>query len=122
VSIAGEQTTVRLQGGRNNMEENDMEQLKERLCGRRLLFPLGQVVITRQAAAILLPDDVNKALSRHAQGDWGDVDAEDRISNEQALVEDTRLLSVYHATAGQKFWIITECDRSVTTILLPDDY
>jgi hypothetical protein len=104
------------------MEENDMEQLKERLCGRRLLFPLGQVVITRQAAGTLLPVDVMDALSRHVQGDWGDVADEDRISNEQALVEDTRLLSVYRATTGQKFWIITEWDRSVTTILLPDDY
>ena len=47
---------------------------------------------------------------------------EDRISNELALVEDTRLLSAYHATTGQKLWIITEHDRSITTILLPEDY
>ena len=99
-----------------------MEQLKDRLCGRRVLFPLGQVVITRNAAAKLLPMDVMDALCRHAQGDWGDVGEEDRISNELALVEDTRLLSVYHATTGQKFWIITEHDRSITTILLPEDY
>ena len=99
-----------------------MEQLKDRLCGRRVLFPLGQVVITRNAVTELLPVDVMNALNRHARGDWGDVCEEDGISNELALVEDTRLFSVYHATAGQKFWIITEHDRSITTILLPEDY
>ena len=99
-----------------------MEQLKDRLCGRRVLFLLGQVVITQNAAAKLLPVDVMDALSRHAQGDWGDVDEEDRISNELALVEDTRLLSVYHATTGQKIWVITEHDRSITTVFLPEDY
>ena len=104
------------------MEENNMTQQKDRLCGRRVLFPLGQVVMTRNAASELLPVDVMDALSRHAQGDWGDVDNEDAVSNEQALVEDTRLLSVYHASTGQKFWIITEHDRSLTTILLPEDY
>jgi hypothetical protein len=99
-----------------------MEQQKNRLCGRRVLFPLGKVVITRNAAAELPPTDVMNALNRHAQGDWGEVGEEDRISNELALVEDTRLLSVYHATTGQKLWIITEHDRSITTILLPEDY
>ena len=99
-----------------------MEQQKDRLCGRRVLFPLGKVVITRNAAAELLPVDVMDALNRHARGDWGDVDKEDGVSNERALVEDTRLLSVYHASTDQKFWIITEHDRSVTTILLPEDY
>jgi len=101
---------------------NDMDQLKDRLCGRRLLFSLGRVIITQNAADELPPVDVMNGLSRHAQGDWGDLDAEDRLSNEQALVDDTRLLSVYQATTGRKFWIITEWDRSATTILLPEDY
>ena len=102
--------------------KNVMEQLKDRLCGRRVLFPLGKVVITLNARAQLLLPDVLDALTRHAQGDWGEVDQEDRVSNELALVEDAGLRSVYHATAGQKFWIITEHDRSMTTILLPEDY
>jgi hypothetical protein len=103
------------------MEENAMEQLKDRLCGRRVLFPLGKVVITRNAALELSPIDVMDALNRHAQGDWGDVCEEDGISNELALVEDTRLFSAYRDTTGQKFWIITEHDRSITTNLLPED-
>ena len=73
-----------------------------------VLFPLGQVVITRNAASELLPVDVMDALSRHARGrDWGDVDNEDAVSERATLVEDTRLLSVYHASTGQKLWIIT---------------
>ena len=99
-----------------------MEQLKDRLCGRRVLFSLGMVVITRKAEAQLLPLDVMDALNRHAQGDWGDLEEEDRLSNERALVKDNRLLSAYHAANGDKFWIITEWDRSVTTILMPEDY
>jgi hypothetical protein len=99
-----------------------MEKRKERHCGRRVLFSLGKVFITANAATELIPGDVRQALWRHAQGDWGDVDKEDRISNERALVEDTRVLSAYHATTGQKFWIITEYDRSMTTVLLPQDY
>lgn len=102
--------------------KTNMEQPKDRFCGRRVLFPLGEIVITRNAAEKLLSIDVADALFRHAQGDWGDVCEEDRLSNEHALVEESRLFSAYHATAGQKFWIITEHDRSVTTILLPEDY
>ncbi len=58
----------------------------------------------------------------HIVGDWGDVDEHDRAQNERALQEGTRLLSVYRSTGGVKFWIITEADRSVTTVLLPEDY
>lgn len=70
-----------------------------------------------------LPEaDVLAALRRHAAGDWGDVDEHDRQENELSLKEGFRLLSVYHATDGTKFWIITEADRSATTILLSEDY
>ena len=61
-------------------------------------------------------------IQRHQAGDWGDVDSHDRQANDRALIEGTRLLSVYHATKGIKFLLITEADRSVTTVLLPDDY
>ena len=61
-------------------------------------------------------------LQRHVAGDWGEVCAEDKQSNDHALVEGTRILSAYRAADGTKFWIITEADRSVTTVLLPEDY
>jgi len=85
-------------------------------------FPLGQTVITRNALSTLHPEDVPIALGRHAVGDWGDVCDEDRRENELSLAKGFRLLSVYCDRAGVKFWIITEADRSATTVLLPEDY
>jgi hypothetical protein len=61
-------------------------------------------------------------LARHAGGDWGDCGDEDWEANEQALLHDMRLLSVYLDREGRKFWIITEASRTATTILLPEDY
>lgn len=84
-------------------------------------FPLGQIVITANANSLLDPADVQQGLSRHAQGDWGDVCPEDRKENELSLKEGFRLLSVYRSK-NEPFWIITEADRSVTTVLLPSDY
>lgn len=86
------------------------------------LFPLGQLLITAAANATLAPEDVYDGLIRHANGEWGDLDDEDRQSNEDALRTGQRLLSAYRDRNGVKFWIITEWDRSVTTVLLPDDY
>ena len=60
-------------------------------------------------------------LSRHASGDWGELDAHDRRENEISLKHGWRVLSSY-PVAEKKVWIITEADRSVTTILLPEDY
>jgi hypothetical protein len=85
-------------------------------------FPLGQVVITANAQVTISPDDVRRALARHATGDWGDVCKDDRQENELSLKQGFRLLSAYSAADGTKFWIITEADRSVTTVLLPEDY
>ncbi len=85
-------------------------------------FPPGQIVITRNALNSLEQTDVDAGLARHLRGDWGDVDEEDRRTNDQSLKHGARLLSVYHAANGTKFWIITEADRSATTILLPSDY
>lgn len=84
-------------------------------------FPLGQVVMTANAASQLPPLDVAQALSRHASGDWGEVPEADREENELSLTEGYRLMSVYRA-GETVFWIITEADRSVTTVLMPDDY
>lgn len=85
-------------------------------------FSLGQVVITPSARDELHPDDVAQSLVRHARGDWGDCGKADAAENELSLREGFRLFSVYHDRSGTKFWIITEADRKVTTILLPEDY
>ncbi|RYD61937.1 MAG: hypothetical protein EOP84_35125 [Verrucomicrobiaceae bacterium] len=85
-------------------------------------FPLGQVVATANAARVLPREEILAALNRHMCADWGDVGKDDWRANDQDLVAGGRLLSVYRTTAGTKFWIITEADRSVTTVLLPEDY
>ncbi len=61
-------------------------------------------------------------LTRHQTGDWGDLDDEDKEANAYALREGERILSVYHTESGIKTYVITERDRSVTTLLLPEDY
>ncbi len=85
-------------------------------------FPLGSTVITHTALAVLTAEDVSLAIERHASGDWGDLDDEDRAENERSLRDACRLFSVYHSASGVKFYVITEHDRSVTTVLLPEDY
>jgi hypothetical protein len=85
-------------------------------------FSPGEIVTTANAWDQISRDDIAKGLSRHLCGDWGEVCDDDWDLNEDALISENRLHSVYTAANGVKFWIITECDRSVTTILLPDDY
>jgi hypothetical protein len=79
-------------------------------------------VSTANALSQLTIEDILTGIQRHQAGDWGNVCEYDREANNRALIEGTRLLSVYHASNGMKFWIITEADRSVTTVLLPEDY
>ena len=85
-------------------------------------FDLGRIVMTRDALASLTLKDVNTALRRHRACDWGDVDPEDQVENDFSLTRRLRLISVYYAEDATKFWIITEADRSATTILLPEEY
>ena len=85
-------------------------------------FELGRTVITTHARDCLDPEDVLAALIRHSQGDWGDVCQADAEENELSLENGFRLLSAYEDRNGTKFWIITEADRSATTVLLPEDY
>ena len=89
---------------------------------RKAHFDLGRVVITANAMRQLDDYSVGEGLRRHSQGDWGDLGDEDRQANDRALGEGTRLLSAYKSKAGKKFWIISEADRSATTVLLPEDY
>ena len=98
--------------------------------GRLRLFPLGQIVATPGALAELskhMQDSFEaycgQFLERHASGDWGEaLDEEDRAANDRAVQEGTRILSAYRLPDGGKLWLITEWDRSVTTILLPAEY
>lgn len=85
-------------------------------------FHPGRVDITVAAWDELVYADVIHALMRHLNGDWGELSEGDRQTNEKALREDDRLFSSYRDRQGVKFWIITEWDRSYTTILLPSDY
>jgi len=61
-------------------------------------------------------------IGRHLYGDWGEVCADDQQANEEALEQRLRLLSAYRTKTGVKLWVITEADRSVTTVLLPSEY
>lgn len=84
------------------------------------LFNLGYVVMTPGAAALEV--DLIPFLIRHAIGDWGDLDAFDKQQNDLAVKQGLRILSAYNTEGGARFWIITEGDRSATTILLPAEY
>lgn len=86
------------------------------------LFPLGSVVITATANECLNQTEVQSAIRRHINGDWGNLDSDDANANESALNHGGRILSSYISSDETKFWIITEADRSSTTILLPEDY
>jgi hypothetical protein len=85
-------------------------------------FPLGQVVATPAALKLVPPDLLQHWLQRHQTGDWGAVCPEDWAANDRDLIEGNRLLSAYLTPDGTKVWIITEWDRSVTTVLLPEEY
>ena len=95
-------------------------------------FNTGQIVASRGVFDLACenPDFaqfIQKSLNRHVKGDWGDVDGDDKQSNDQALKQGTRLLSAYNddrfpQNGVATIWIITEADRSVTTILFPDEY
>jgi hypothetical protein len=85
-------------------------------------FHLGQIVATAGAMAKISPDEIQAALVRHHSGDWGELDEHDRNENELGLVHSLRLFSVYRTNTGVRFYIVTEHDRSITTILLPQEY
>jgi hypothetical protein len=88
------------------------------------LFPAGQIVATPGALALL--EQANKSplefLSRHLRGDWGDLCPDDKTENELSFKHGFPLMSSYQVTDTEKLWIITEADRSVTTLLLPTEY
>jgi hypothetical protein len=86
-------------------------------------FLLGQIVATPGALELFDKDRLRIAefIVRHVNGDWGNVDKEDARENDLAIEDELRILSSYKFN-DTEFWIITEADRSVTTVLLPDEY
>lgn len=93
-----------------------------------MLFQLGNVYSTRGIADLKetiggFEGFVIDCIYRHSQGDWGELCAEDKEYNNEAVKSGNRLLSAYvHTPTGTKVWVITEADRSATTVLLPDEY
>ena len=87
-------------------------------------FSLGQVVATPGALRALQEAEQSPTafLDRHVAGDWGELGDEDKQANERALREGLRILSAYTTSAGVTLWVITEADRSATTMLLPNEY
>ena len=87
-------------------------------------FNLGHVVATPGALEVLRDGGITPLdlLGRHARGDWGDMNPEDLQANEQALGNGSRIFFVYKLAGGEKIWIITEADRSLSCALLPEDY
>lgn len=92
--------------------------------GSQPLFALGSVYATPGALAALASRSLEPAafLARHVTGDWGVLDENDTTENQFALEHGTRILSSYPLDDGENLWIITEADRSSTTLLLPDEY
>jgi len=88
------------------------------------MFPLGQIVATPGALAALerAKQPPTCYLARHAIGDWSELEPTDIAENLYSLIHGFRLLSSYLTNAGEKLWIITEADRSATTLLLPEEY
>ena len=102
--------------------------MEQKQTGSKLLsielgrFKLGKLFITPGARDAVSIEEVETLLQRHASCDWGDCCEEDWDSNVTALYEGTRIFSVYTANGGEKVWMITEADRSSTTLLLPMEY
>ncbi len=90
----------------------------------RPLFPLGRVVATVGALATIRDAGQNprEFIRRHVCGDWGELDSEDKKANDEALEHGLRIFSAYRADDAAKIWVITEADRSATTVLLPEEY
>ena len=91
---------------------------------KKALFPLGMVVLTPGADAVLVAAGViaREIIERHQSGDWGELMPDDCSVNDDAVRYGDRILSAYKLGKGRRLWVITEADRSVTTLLLPSEY
>jgi len=86
-----------------------------------MVMELGIICVTRKAAAELDRFQANDALTRHMTGDWGELDGEDRNTNDEALERGFPVVSSYLNRDLRRFLVITEADRCATTILLPEE-
>lgn len=101
-----------------------LDEMNERAERAAVRFSLGRTVATPGAleaiaAAAQTPDEF---LRRHVTGDWGDMSDDDKRENEFSVDKRLRIFSAYHTNQGEKIWVITEADRSATTLLLPSEY
>lgn len=92
------------------------------VAGSGPLFDAGRIATAPAAQAALTREDVQAALARHVQGDWGILDAQNRRQNVRALAAGLPLQSVYELKSGTIVWVVTEADRSLTNVLLAEDY
>lgn len=84
-------------------------------------FPLGELSMTQQIAEDLTGSQIISLLLWHSQGDWGEVPPEDAQANEWSSENEARIISSYTVNE-QSVWVITEADRSVTTVLYSSEY
>lgn len=102
--------------------ENFEREKRERAESRTgPLFELGRIVSTPRALATLTGEDIENGLRRHQRSDWGNVGDIDWYSNDTALVRGGRLWSVHYGQNGEAFVIVTDADRTVTTVCLPGE-
>lgn len=87
-----------------------------------LKLALGEVVITPGAALRVPAQDIIVAVQKHARGDWGELDFEDSQLNDLRLQEGGPIASIFRASNGVKFYVLTESDRATTTVVLPEEY
>ena len=92
-------------------------------------FELGRIIYTKGIERLIIKEEcdntqeIAKCIIRHSQCDWGNLDEDDKLLNDMAVVDGGRILSAYEIGENKvKIWIITEADRSYTTILLPEEY
>ena len=123
----GEEPAKVVNGGGETLSSADCGELRSMLGDGKHLFPLGRLLMTREIQDLMLEQGVrvHDLLSRHAAGDWGEMEPGDSQKNDHAVTHgDDRIFSSYNVpeSPDEKIWIITEEDRSVTTVLLPSEY
>lgn len=102
--------------------EPKTERPKRNPFARKLSFALGATVMTPGAMEALDVDELVTFVARHARGDWGEVDDADWKENDFSVENGYRILSAFTSRNGGKIWVLTEADRSATTVLLPEEY
>jgi len=98
------------------------ERFQTDIGGRACKFPLGEICATASVLSKITSEDLSVALRRHVQGDWGELVRYGQADNDQRLHTGGPLASIFHSERGIEFYILTEADRSTTTILLPEEY